>query len=190
MMAYHQDGIVDIYAGLIVIMFGLFLYSGMPWLAGAFVAIFVPLIRRAKMIYTAPRLNRIQRSPNRQGGFQAFLVSAMILGILALSVGVLVAVFFNRGQLPTWLPALIDGYGPILLGICAGAVWGMAGFFVRAPRFYGYAGLSVLLPWLGTRLGLPLGLSMIALGGIVLLSGTILLLQFLARYPIETEGVS
>ena len=117
-MAYPHDGITDIYLGLSIMMFGLAMFAGMPWLAGALIATWVPLWQSSKRAYTGPRISQVEFTPTRRGGARITIVILVVLGGLAFLAGLLVFGLTNAGGAPTWLRASPSGWTP-----CARRGW-------------------------------------------------------------------
>ena len=97
---YHQDGLLDILIGLLMLMAGASLLGGMFWMIGAWVAIFVPLWISARRSITYPRVPEPEVSPDQN--FYYPLIFAVLIGLLLLSLTVGVAFFIGFDRLPTF----------------------------------------------------------------------------------------
>jgi len=186
-MAYPHDGIADIYIGILIILFGLFMFADMPWLAAAMVASFIPLYQASKRAYTAPRISQLEFSPSRRGGGSVVLSILLLLGVAALVFGVLVFGLNNAGDLPAWLGTVLFEYGAVTAGAAAALLWVIAAYFGEVNRYYGYAALTLTLAAIGFASSLPFALSATLLGAIVFCVGLTILYQFVHRCPKEVE---
>jgi len=186
-MAFPNDGIADVYIGLLITLFGLFMFTDMPWLAAAMVASFIPLYQASKRAYTGPRISQIEFSPSRRGGGSIVLSILLLLGIAALVFGVLVFGLTNAGSLPTWLGTVLFEYGAITAGAAVALLWVVVAFFGEVNRYYGYAALTLALATIGFVSNLPFAISVTLLGAIVFCAGLMILYQFVRRYPTAAE---
>ena len=187
-MAFPDDGIADIYIGLILILFGVFMFTEMPWLAGALVASFIPAFQSSKKNFTAPRIAKTGFSPRRPEGNQILIISLLILGVLALVAGMLAFGLTTSGLLPDWLWQALFDYGLIMVGSIGTLIWMTAAYFTEARRYYGYAALSLILAILTFLLGLPFPVYILSMGLMVLLVGSFYLFTFVRRYPRPLEA--
>jgi hypothetical protein len=186
-MAYPYDGIADIYIGLLIMLFGLFLFTDMPWLAGAVVVTFIPLYQASKRAYTAPRIGQIAFTPSRRGDGTAVVTVLLVMGVAALVFGVLVFGLTNAGSLPMWLGAVLFDYGAVTAGAAGALLWVIAAYFDAVNRYYLYAAVTLALAAIGFLYSLPFALGVTLLGAIVFCAGLMTLYQFVHRYPTAAE---
>ena len=94
-MAYVDDGILDIIVGWIIFLAGLMLFTEMVWMAGVYVAIFIPVLWSAKEQITIPRLRKEELRPiSSQKSFNATTAVILCLVLMAvLGVFLLVLLF-------------------------------------------------------------------------------------------------
>jgi hypothetical protein len=185
-MIYLNDGIAEIYAGLLILMAGLFLFSDLFFLAGAFVAVFVPLYISSKRTYTAPRLHMLDDRSARKdfSGFTALLAGTFAVGLLVVIMGVSVYSAIQAGILSERVGELISDYAWILAGAIPAGMCIMAGMMTGIRRFYGYAILSFTVLGLGLLSGIPLPILVCIVGGIVFAVGLVIFYQFVTRFPL------
>lgn len=186
MMAYMDDGIGEIFGGLIIAMFGFYLLSEMVWMAGVFVAIFTPLYISSKRSYTAPRLHLIDDQRPRKGGFTGLMMVLLLLGVLSLVIGSLLFGMWQVENVAPLVSGVLSNYGWALAGVFAAAIWCVLGYFSETPRFYFYGLLFLLVIGLGMRIGFELPLLVGAMGGFVLAVGFALLYKFTHQYPLAS----
>jgi hypothetical protein len=116
-----------------------------------------------------------------------------LVGVLTLAlVMVLGLVVFwgqSTGNAPPWLLAALAwlrGHAPLAFGLFGAALLGVSALIFGLNRFYAYALLTIIISAGGYLLGIPLWVTVVLVGAMMSLSGTILLIRFLYRYPVET----
>jgi hypothetical protein len=190
-LQYHGDGLVDILIGLWAVGFGLWMLVENVVFIALLPIFFLPAWRSLKKSITAPRMRHINFTPAPNA--RRNLMAIMLVGVLALALlmvlGLVVFWGQSTGNAPPWLLAALAWlrehatlafglFGAFLLGISA-PVFGL-------NRLYAYALLTVIISAGGYLLGVPLWVTVVVVGAMMSLSGTIILLQFLNRYPAET----
>ena len=183
-MLYPHDGIADIYIGLTILLFGLLLFTSMPWLAGALIASYVPMYRASKLSFTGPRIHRIDLTPARGGGGVVILVILLILGVAALIGGLFVSGLASGNRLSPVTWATLIYALKAAAGIGAALLWAIAAFLGEVKRYYGYALLTLALAAGALLLGAPFQLAVTLLGLVVFSAGLAILYRFVHRYPV------
>jgi MFS family permease len=181
---YHQDGLLDIFIGLGILMAGLSFWAGMFWMAGAWVAILMPTWIAARKSITYRRA--VDEDPQLEQNNRYPLVMAVLVGLVLM--GVLVGVVFTLGSenlpsLRTWLSSyihLVIGLGIALFLMITAAV-------MRIPRFTIYAGLVAAVFAAGQWLGWVFWMSMSLSGGLMALLGIAVLIRFILQHPLISE---
>ena len=183
-MAYVDDGILDIFVGWIIFFAGLMLFTEMVWMAGVYVAIFIPVLWSAKEQITLPRLRKEELRPiSTQKSFNT--TTAVIISLILMAVlGLLVVVLLFGGRPGSILMDLflIIAAGVIGLALVAGFVAAARSY--RAPRWYAYGPMVVLFALLAYLTGIGLSWPLMALGAIISLMGVIYLARFLRSHSI------
>lgn len=180
-LAYHQDGLADVVAGLILLIFGL----GMVFAeATLFIFAWTPflLLWPFKRILTVPRIGYVKYVPERRRKIQLGLVVMMVAGVLSLLLGAVASLAYS-GQitgLQAWFRAnSLVVFGAILASafILIAALFGIKRFFVYAPL--------VFAPWvLGRIFDVEPGILLAVVSGLILLVGLSLLIRFLVQFPV------
>lgn len=183
-LSYHQDGIIDLLIGWMMLAFGLrLLFDSVAFALLAWLPLlsYVPI----KNTVTVPRLGYVQfgadygrRQRKRLG---AILVGVMFLLVLAIALLVLAA--------PSALSGLV-GDGMFIYGAVVTILLLLGGFLTRIWRLAVYGLLCAILAVAGAVAGLPETLLFIVLGLLILLVGAILLVRFLRKYPPAVEGMN
>ena len=178
-LAYHQDGILDITAAVILLGFGTFMLTkNVVFLTMG--AIFATLYTLMKNQITVPRFGYVRFEPQEKTMSQLwFLLGLGVLVLLAFLAGNI----FQSSNSPE-IQALKQQYhmvplSAMLFGLPALA----AAAFLGLKRFYLYALLAVGLPALGGWLNIETYIPILTVGFVMLAVGIGLLSSFLKKYP-------
>ncbi len=183
-LSYHQDGVLDIFIGLSILLFGAWILADMAYLAGAFAAVFTPIYAQVKKQVTVPRLGFVKFGPTRTAKTQKTVLVLVLVGVMAFLPGVLLFATTEMGILAP-IRLLID-YGMIVIGVAGAAVLSVVAYLSELRRLYVYAALVLTLFVSGHFLTAPLPYYLMTLGTIILLSGLYLLITFQRKYPLPT----
>jgi uncharacterized membrane protein len=185
---YQGDGLMDIYTGLIILSFGMLILVDMGWMSGVFVAVFLPTWLTVKQSLMSSRLSYSEIEQAGVHGSTGTRVRLIILGLLGLIVGLVAFLLLTSGFIAESSRLWLSENFSILAGLLSGIVLAIIGAVIKAPRFYGYAILSVAIIGIGALLGVGFPLTVVAVGVIILGVGTVLLIRFLRMHPkIERE---
>jgi hypothetical protein len=185
-LTYHQDGILDIAVGTIVLGFGTFMLTDniVFLVLGWLVAIQYTLWKKRLTIprFGYVRINSQKKDLNRS-------VALVGLGVLVLFALFAFRAFFPRESMSPEMVAFDQRYHMVLL---SGMLFGAPAFVVAAlaglKRFYLYAFLAVALPALAAWLEIPTYIPMQALGAVALIYGIVLMVVFLRKYPLAGKA--
>lgn len=175
--SFHQDGLKDVFIGLLLMSIGITDLLGNDFLLLALQFSLVAGLVLAKRLITAPRLGRVEFSPERKSK------KRKALGLLALSAALglaLYLVFVGTGALSTWISGR-PWIMPPLLALWVFSVFAVGAYYMDFARLYwiGFVG--------GTAFGLALALRapivFVVAGATVLIPGLVLLTRFLHEYP-------
>ncbi len=182
-LAYHQDGILDLVIGVILLLFAAVLLFDQVVFIGTIgipAILYFPLKQRI----TYPRLGYIRFEAEEEQ--QRRYILLLGLGVVAF-VGL--AVFYILvGDLPESVLDVLRTNDVLILGVLIGLFLGALAASLKNRRFYLYAGLAVLLVWSAHFLGFRAGIAVTVLGTAVEATGVYVLLRFLKKYPVEQEG--
>ena len=183
-MAYVDDGILDIFVGWIIFFAGLMLFTEMVWMAGVYVAIFIPVLWSTKEQITMPRLRKEELRPiNSQKSFNT-TTGVIISLVLAAVLGMLIMVLLFGGRPSSTLKDVVFIIAAVVIGLALLAGFVAAARSYRAPRWYAYGPLVVLFALLAYLTGVGLPWLLMALGAIISLMGVIYLVRFLRSHSI------
>ncbi len=190
-MSYHQDGLIDIFVGVYILLFG----SGIllksvtdfsTWfvIPAIFPAIMVPIWISAKKQITMPRIGYVKF---RSGG--ANKLTVIFVGLLVSGLGVFMAFTF-ASTTQAWASALRDlivSYSMIIIGIGAATISSLFAYTMGLKRLYAYGLLSLVLFLTGHFITIPFEYLLLTIGLAIIINGFVLLMQFIRKYPI-TQG--
>jgi hypothetical protein len=180
-LAYHQDGILDLVAGSVILGFGLnMLTDNIVFLMFGWLAMLLYVFLKQRI--TIPRFGYVRFESKEKSTKQLWLL---------LGIGVLVLFAFLAGfifqinavkspEMQSWLQQYhMLPLSALLFGLPTLAV----AVFLDLKRFYLYALLAVGLPALGAWLNIPTFAPIIATGIVILAFGFGYLTSFLKKYP-------
>ena len=190
-MSYHQDGLIDVFVGVYILLFG----SGIllksvtdfsTWfvIPAIFPAIMVPIWISVKKQITMPRIGYVKF---RSGG--ANKLTVIFIGLLVAGLGVfMVFTFVSTTQ--AWASALRDlivSYSMIIIGIGAATISSLFAYTMGLKRLYAYGLLSLVLFLTGHFITIPFEYLLLTIGLAIIINGFVLLMQFIRKYPL-THG--
>ncbi|MBU7013516.1 MAG: hypothetical protein HXS52_12810 [Theionarchaea archaeon] len=183
--SYHEDGIMDVFAGAWLLFFGLFsMCTDKPWFAGMFPVYGLPIYAIAKKKITVPRIGYVKFSQQRMS----------LMFIVYLWIVVLFTVFgivYYTDNSPSWIYPILDSYPKLLFGIIVGLLFFVCALVTRISRFYAYAALILAVSVIGHLLGPHIRYEYFPVGlGVLILSvGIIVLIQFIQAYSVEAGEI-
>jgi hypothetical protein len=186
--SYFHDGMWDLYGGLMLLGFGLAMLTGWDYIILAFaVMAMVPLLIRKRIVI--PRLGIVKFSRERQAKTKMSKLAAMIILTFSMLLGMVFFLLFSSNTLPQWLDIWMSDHFLTFFGGVVAVLITAATFLVGVKRFYAYAILVFLAFFLASMLrpddmeSIPI----LVAGGLVLLSGTTILVRFLRHNPLPKE---
>ena len=189
-MSYHQDGLLDIFAGLYILAFGLGIIMQLLWdfsfgviMPGILIATVLPIWIAAKRKITLPRIGFVSfgiRGANK--------LTAIFLGIIMAGLGALFAFTFATSQGPSrqWLDLIIQN-GMIIIGLGTLGVCSLFGYSMGLKRLYAYGLLAAITLIIGHSSGIFFAYILAALGITVMVVGFALLISFVKKYPLKGD---
>jgi len=187
-LAYHQDGILDLVAGSVLLGFGIdmladnIVFLMLGWLA---MLMYIPLKQRV----TVPRFGYVRFVSEKKSQAQSlFLLGLGVLVVFAIFVG---NNFLNNKPTSPEMQAWVQRYHMVPL---SGMLFGLPTLFVAAflglKRFYLYALLAVVLPALGAWMNIETYIPIVAIGIVMWIIGLGLLSSFMKNHPSDGEAGS
>ena len=191
-MSYHQDGLLDIFAGLFILGFGLGIFMtivlefsfiiglSMP---AIIVATVLPIWIAAKRRITMPRVGYVNF-----GTRGASKITALFLGLMVAGLGVFFAFTFAtyQGGSRQWLDLIFQN-GMLIVGFGSLAVCILFGYSMGLRRLYAYGLLAMIVLVIGHFMGIFFAYILLALGITVITTGVALLIGFVKKYPLKGD---
>ncbi|MFH1851824.1 MAG: hypothetical protein ABIA75_05730 [Candidatus Neomarinimicrobiota bacterium] len=179
-LAYHEDGLLDIFGGLIMLFFGVFMWTQMIHLAAVSWMVWLAYLP-AKQKLTFPRIGYANYAPSQKA-------KQIMLGTVSFGVGLLFFIFtitrfFN---LPPW--EFYQHYQLLLIGLALGGISACGAYMLHINRYYWYALLIAVGFGSANFNPVNLPVTLLTMGIIIIISGSIILTRFINRYPVNSEA--
>ena len=188
-LSYHQDGLVDIFLGIGLIVIGIIFHpilgEHVPTVAMVMIMMFVFVYAALKRAITIPRMGYVEFAPKRRTRF-ALLI---LLIVLITNVPLLLIVLLTAGHLIS--PVVFDfvtSYLLVIFGLVGAGLFALIGILSEIRRFFGYAIVTLILFIISHFLFFHFALPMIGVGVIITIVGFFQLGWFLRKYPRNSKG--
>jgi hypothetical protein len=188
-LAYHQDGIIDILIGATILGFALWIlldniiFTCMAWLSFSF---YVTL----KNVITIPRFGYVRFQETKR---QTVLAIGLGIGLLLLLllVGILFILGPDRVQLDT--SAFLRKFHVYVMSGIGAIVMAIFGLWSGIRRLMAYALVSIVALGLSFQMEISGGITLLVMGGLILLIGMALMVRFIRQnpaQPVEADNVA
>ena len=188
-MSYHQDGLIDIFVGVYVLLFSLGIllltltdFSTWFVIPAIFPALMVPIWVSAKKRITMPRIGYVKFSTQR--GTNKLI--AVFIGLMVAGLGTfMVFTFASTSQ--AWaltLRNLIIPNSIIIIGALAAVISSIFAYTMGLTRLYVYGLFTLILFVTGHFITIPFGYLLLTIGLVIIISGLVLLTRFIGKYPL------
>jgi hypothetical protein len=181
-LGYHQDGIIDLLIGATIIGFGFWrmtdniVFTSLSWLS---FSLYVGL----KRMVTIPRFGYV-RFDEVQRKTQISIGLGLLI-ILMLAIGGLL--FFARpDQLSPEMLTFMRKFHEFVMSGIGAATMILFGLLFGITRIVGYGIFMLISLWFAIQIGFPGDLTLLTIGGLILIVGFILLANFIRRYPVQS----
>jgi hypothetical protein len=182
-LSYHEDGILDIYLGIGIMMASsVFFYEYFIGLTGV-VALLPILYAASKKQITIPRLGYVKFSNSTQGKARRSITLALLLGTLSAVAGFF-AFYSVISSGYNWIEPFIENWKIVIASILL-VVFYLFGYVSELKRMYYYAVVSFLVFISGLIITVSGYWFPLILGGIICVNGLIHLYRFTQDYPLE-----
>jgi hypothetical protein len=186
-MSYHQDGLLDIFAGAYVLSFGLGVLldiweSGFGVIMPAIrVAAVLPIWIAAKRKITMPRIGFVKfKSRNTN------ILAVTFLGIMVLGLVVFFVFTLAQGERPLWIELVLQN-GLIVVGSAVLVACSLFGYSTGIKRLYIYGVATFILFAVAHFGGIFFAYVVLALGVAAIIMGFALLARFITKYPMHGD---
>ncbi len=185
-LAYHQDGILDLVAGSVVLGFGLnMLTDNIVFLMFGWLAMMLYVLIKQRI--TVPRFGYVRFESEKKTVQKAWI--SVGIGVLFVAFFLTLNIFVSRKPTSPEMQAWIQRYHMVpLSAMLFGLPTLAAAIFLGLKRFYLYALLAVGLPLVGAWLNIETYIPIVTTGAVIIAFGAILLVNFLKKYPLNAAG--
>ncbi len=199
--SFQQDGLLDLGIGLVIATFGISMAYDVAYMPGIIAGVGIPVWPRLQKRFLARRLGHVSFGEARQTRmgrervfYKLFFAATALLGVVAFFVftRVFVAGFSEILTIPGLGNDLVfrDLLATFVLApiaIIGGLTFVTLAYWKHAPRFYAYAGWSVVVVFGGPMLGIEPPTYAMVWGGGIVAAGVFMLARFIARHPVIQE---
>jgi hypothetical protein len=188
-MSYHQDGLLDIFVGIYILLFDLGIllltvadFSTWFIIPAIIPAIMIPIWISVKKRITMPRIGYVNfgvRGANK--------LIAIFLGLAVAGLGVFMVFGFGAFMGEGWALTLRDfliSNSMIIIGISAATISSLFAYTMGLRRLYGYGLLTLALFFTGYFVVIPFEYFLVTIGLVTIISGCVLLMRFIQKYPL------
>lgn len=190
-MSYHQDGLLDIFAGLYILGFGLGIFMdlvldfgmGIIIIPGGLIAVAFPIWIAVKRKITMPRIGFVNFGIRGGSRLMAIFIGLAVVG-LGLALVFPLATFGSGSR--QWLDLIFQN-GMLIVGFGSLAVCILFGYSMGIKRLYAYGLLSMITLVIGHFVGIFFAYIIMALGTTVMVVGFALLINFVKKYPLKGD---
>lgn len=180
-----EDGLLDLFAAVALILIGTGWLAGYVVLAAAGPAVMVPLWPGIRRIIVEPRVGYVEHGAERKREERTGFGLLMTAGFAALIGGVVFYVMLRIGEFEASevLPASIPALPAVLIAVGSVLVASM----LNLRRFMAYAGVLVMGGIGAAIFDLKPGVAILGAGVFVFACGVLLLGRFLSQNPVQSE---
>ena len=182
---YHGDGLIDIAIGFVILLAGIAEIFDWTAFGGVWVVLWLPIMMSAKKSITVPRMRYIDFTPNAQWKVKVVIVTVVLAVAVLFTLGLVV--FTKNEALPTWLTAWLREYSRMVWPAALVGVGWLIALATGVKRLYAYAALAVIAFASGYWFNLNFPLLFTVLGAVIVLSGIVVLVRFMRKYPIPKD---
>ena len=186
-MSYHQDGLLDIFAGLYILGFALGIFMDLIWdfsfgaiMPGILLVTVLPIWITAKRKITIPRIGFVNFGLRGANKLVAIFIGLFVAGLAAFFAYTL----YSQGGSRLWLDLIIQN-GMLIVGIGSLAVCTLFAYSMGLKRLYAYGFIAVIALAIGQFMGIFFAYILLALGIIVMVTGFAVLIVFVKKYPLK-----
>ena len=182
-LSYSEDGLVDIAIGMVILLWGVFLVVEPSGLIALLGPLALAIWYLGKRFITIPRTGRIQPSQKMERKMRNLTIFLLVLGFIVLG-GILTGMIIGYTS--------SSSYSLGILGLVIAAGVSLLAYLLNAARLYAYAVLLFAAFAGGEILSASIttfdafAFSVILAGALILLSGLVVLVRFMRRYPLPT----
>ena len=189
-MSYNQDGLIDIFVGFYILLFGagIFLHNVAEFstwfiIPAIFPSIMVPIWISFKRRITIPRIGYVKfglKSANK--------LMIVFLGLAVAGLGVFMVFGLGGSMGQSWAIAIMDlivSNSMIIIGISAAPISSLFAFTMGLKRLYVYGLVTLTMFLVGHFMVIQFEYFLFVIGFAIVIYGFVLLRQFLKKFPLS-----
>jgi hypothetical protein len=179
-LSYSEDGLVDIAIGVVIMVWGIMLLFEPTGLIGLLGILGMGIWYLGKRFITIPRIGTFQPGPKIERRLTNLAIFMLLLGAIAF-LGILISRMVGSAFIvdhPLGILGLVLAAGVAVLAYMLNA---SRLYFYAAVLFVGFAGGEILAGTITTFDAFAMSVTIA--GGLILLSGIIIWLRFVRKYP-------
>ena len=210
-ISYHQDGILDISLGLLILLFGIAMYTHLIAFVGLIPVLVMGVGYLAKKFITIPRMGYVNFSNARKEKERRKMSFWLVLGIVVF--GAVLIGLAKRNILPG-LDSVLQAYPLLALAVIFSIMIITAALYSGTFHLYAYVALVLIVLvlcqfiyasepprviFMGALILLcgllifirytGLIIYLLIMGGFLVISGIVMFIRFLRRYPLPKKEV-
>jgi len=174
---YFDDGLWEIYVGLLLVAFGVGMLLDITWLPGVASPLLLVIPQSGKKLITVRRIGFIQFRTTIKRNPSFLLAGILLLGLIT---------YFSLSKTQTSFASWLKMNMHVWMGLVFGGALIIGGFFTGIYRFFLYGLFLFLAVTLSNLVG-SLEINFTIVGLVITASGFFLLLKFIHEYPISNE---
>ncbi|PXF61076.1 MAG: hypothetical protein C4B59_05815 [Candidatus Methanogaster sp.] len=185
--SYHRDGILDISLGLLILLFGIAMYTHLIPFVGLIPIMVMSAGYLAKKFVIIPRMGHVNFSNARKEKERGKMSFWLVLGIVVL--GAVLVGLAKRNILPG-LDSVLQTYPLLALAVIVSSLIIAAALMFGAVHLYAYAALVLIVLVPCQSIYAPEPHRVVFAGTFILLCGLLTFIRFLRKYPLPEKEAS
>lgn len=185
-LSYHDDGLLECFIGLFILVFGIGMqFDTVGYLGGTVPALGIPLYAALKKKLILPRIGLVQFGPERKFRMKKEHVFYVVFFAMTALMGVVVFIGFERvtGDVEMFVKRFVM----LPMGVIGMIAFSAVAYWKQIPRYGLHAGLMLLFVIIGPLLNVAHPHYFMTLGVLILGIGIVVTVRFFRKYPKTTE---
>ena len=185
-MSYHQDGILDISLGLLIMLFGIAMYTQLIAFVGLIPILVMGVGYLAKKYITIPRMGYVNFSNACKEKERRKMSFWLVLGIVFFGV---VLIGLAKINILSGLDSVLQVYPLLALAVIFSSLIIAAALMAGIDHLYAYAVLVLIVLVLCQSIYASEPPRVIFVGALILLCGLLIFIRFMHRHPLPEKEV-
>lgn len=185
-MSCHQDGILDISLGLLMLLFGIAMYTHLIAFVGLIPILVMGVGYLARKFVTIPRMGYVNFSNARKAKERKKMSFWLVLGIVVFGA---VLIGLAKKNIIPGLDSVLQAYPLLTLAVIFSLLIITAAIMSGTDHLYAYAAMVLVVLVPGQSIYAPEPHRVIFVGALILLCGLLIFIRFLREYPLPVVEV-